>query len=212
MKEESGSELEVFTCCPLCSYQPKRDDVEVSLPTTDQELLQQHIAGHLQSLALASLPLPSDSESRVERSEPSITVAQSGLMPPEPKVPFRHQPNPDLRFYQHRIPRGFESTITSLPESFQRKYLPTQKGINKNLTPGQAWRPHEGQNTNNETFDILVAEDNMVNQRILFKLLQKHHHTVVIVSNGQEAVAAVKQRKYDVILMDISMPVMVSEI
>lgn len=212
MKEESDFGPEVFTCCPLCSCQPKRDDAEVSSPTTDQELLQLHIAGHLQSLALNSLPLPSDSEPRAERSETSITAAQTWLMPPEPKAPFRHQLSPDLRLNQRQIRREFEPTITSLPESFQRKYLPTQKGITRNLTPGQAWRPHDGQNTDNETFDILVAEDNTVNQRIMFKMLQKHHHTVVIVSNGQDAVDAVKQRKYDVILMDVSMPVMVSEI
>ena len=210
--KECGSGLEVFTCCPLCSYQLKRDDVEVSSHTTDQELLQEHIAGHLQSLALTSLPLPSDNEPRAERSKPSITVAHTRLMPPERKVPFRHQPSPDLRFYQRQIPRRFEPTTTFLPESFQRKYLPTQIGVTTNPTPGQAWRPHEGQTTNNETFDILVAEDNIVNQRLLFKLLQKHHHTIVIVSNGQKAVDAVKRRKYDVILMDISMPVMVSEI
>jgi osomolarity two-component system sensor histidine kinase NIK1 len=58
------------------------------------------------------------------------------------------------------------------------------------------------------SFDILLAEDNDVNQKLAVKILEKHNHNVSVVSNGQEAVDAVKQRRYDVILMDVQMPVM----
>jgi len=62
-------------------------------------------------------------------------------------------------------------------------------------------------------YDILLAEDNMVNQLIAVKLLEKHGHCVEIAENGQLAVDAVKERwwrskPYDVILMDVSMPFM----
>jgi osomolarity two-component system sensor histidine kinase NIK1 len=58
------------------------------------------------------------------------------------------------------------------------------------------------------SFDILLAEDNDVNQKLAVKILEKHNHNVSVVSNGLEAVEAVKARRYDVILMDVQMPVM----
>ncbi|KAJ5601438.1 hypothetical protein N7510_010972 [Penicillium lagena] len=61
---------------------------------------------------------------------------------------------------------------------------------------------------NSRSFDILLAEDNDVNQQLAMKILQKHNHNVYVVGNGLEAVEAVKQRRYDVILMDVQMPVM----
>ncbi|KAG8872053.1 hypothetical protein FRB97_008065 [Tulasnella sp. 331] len=62
-------------------------------------------------------------------------------------------------------------------------------------------------------YDILLAEDNMVNQKVAMKLLENYGHHVQIVENGQLAVDAVKERwdqnkPYDVILMDVSMPFM----
>ncbi len=66
--------------------------------------------------------------------------------------------------------------------------------------------PSEG---NNEiTYEILLAEDNVVNQRLACKILQNQGHKVDVVDNGQLAVMAVKKKQYDVILMDVSMPVM----
>lgn len=61
---------------------------------------------------------------------------------------------------------------------------------------------------NSRSFDILLAEDNEVNQKLAVKILEKCNHGVTVVSNGQEALEAVKKRRYDVILMDVQMPVM----
>jgi osomolarity two-component system, sensor histidine kinase NIK1 len=58
-------------------------------------------------------------------------------------------------------------------------------------------------------FDILLAEDNIINQRLAVKMLEKFHHVVTVVGNGLEAVEALQARTYDVILMDVQMPVMV---
>jgi osomolarity two-component system sensor histidine kinase NIK1 len=60
-----------------------------------------------------------------------------------------------------------------------------------------------------ESYTILIADDNNVNQRILKKMLSKHRHVTVSAYNGEEAFCAVQKRKYDIVLMDISMPVMV---
>jgi CheY-like chemotaxis protein len=53
---------------------------------------------------------------------------------------------------------------------------------------------------------ILVAEDHPVNQRLVQLLLAKLGHTADLVSDGVEAVAAVRRRDYDVVLMDVQMP------
>jgi CheY-like chemotaxis protein len=55
---------------------------------------------------------------------------------------------------------------------------------------------------------ILVAEDNAVNSRVISKLLTRKGHHVTVVGNGQDAVKAVKVHPYDVIFMDLNMPVM----
>jgi two-component system sensor histidine kinase/response regulator len=58
------------------------------------------------------------------------------------------------------------------------------------------------------TLRILLAEDNPVNQRVGARLLEKSGHTVVIVSSGSEAVEAVMREAFDLILMDVQMPLM----
>jgi osomolarity two-component system sensor histidine kinase NIK1 len=61
---------------------------------------------------------------------------------------------------------------------------------------------------NTKSFEILLAEDNTVNQRLAVKILEKYHHVVTVVGNGWEAVESVKEKKFDVILMDVQMPIM----
>ncbi|RDW77333.1 two-component osmosensing histidine kinase BOS1p [Coleophoma cylindrospora] len=61
---------------------------------------------------------------------------------------------------------------------------------------------------NTKSFDILLAEDNIVNQRLAVKILEKYHHVVTVVGNGQEALDAIKDRRFDVVLMDVQMPIM----
>lgn len=55
---------------------------------------------------------------------------------------------------------------------------------------------------------ILVAEDHPVNQKFLEVLLQRMGHTATFCNNGALALQAVQEQDYDVVLMDIHMPVM----
>src|SRR5436309_4073901 len=58
------------------------------------------------------------------------------------------------------------------------------------------------------TLRVLLAEDNPVNQQVAVAMLVKRGHEVHVSSNGREAVQAVQERDYDVVLMDIQMPEM----
>ncbi len=55
-------------------------------------------------------------------------------------------------------------------------------------------------------FDILLAEDNLINQRLASDLLESRGHRVVIASNGKKAVEAFEKDVFDLILMDVQMP------
>ncbi|HEV2419563.1 MAG TPA: response regulator [Terriglobia bacterium] len=56
--------------------------------------------------------------------------------------------------------------------------------------------------------NILLAEDNPVNQQVARRLLEKRGHVVTVVSNGRLAVAALEERRFDLVLMDVQMPEM----
>jgi osomolarity two-component system sensor histidine kinase NIK1 len=47
-----------------------------------------------------------------------------------------------------------------------------------------------------------------VNQKVAVRILEKFNHNVTVVENGLQAVSEVMQHRYDVILMDVQMPVM----
>jgi CheY-like chemotaxis protein len=55
---------------------------------------------------------------------------------------------------------------------------------------------------------VLLAEDNAVNQLVATRILEKLGHQVTVVGNGREAVSAVQSGNYDLIAMDVQMPMM----
>jgi len=57
-----------------------------------------------------------------------------------------------------------------------------------------------------KAMDILVADDNRVNQIVASRLLEKRGHHVVVAENGSKALAALAQRSFDLVLMDVHMP------
>jgi CheY-like chemotaxis protein/HPt (histidine-containing phosphotransfer) domain-containing protein len=75
---------------------------------------------------------------------------------------------------------------------------PTQEGpLEQGITPA-------GQST----LQILVADDNAVNQQLALALLKKIGYQADVVVNGAEVLDALARRRYDVVLMDVEMPVM----
>jgi CheY-like chemotaxis protein len=53
---------------------------------------------------------------------------------------------------------------------------------------------------------ILLAEDNVVNQKLALRLLQQMGYRADVASNGIEAIESVERQAYDVVLMDVQMP------
>jgi len=55
---------------------------------------------------------------------------------------------------------------------------------------------------------ILVAEDNVINQRVAVGILEHHGHSVTVAGNGKLALNALEKDQFDLVLMDVQMPVM----
>ncbi len=63
--------------------------------------------------------------------------------------------------------------------------------------------PHD-----NVTRTILIVEDNMVNQKLAVNILKKEGYKTVVANNGEEAIQLTKENQFDLILMDIQMPLL----
>ena len=60
----------------------------------------------------------------------------------------------------------------------------------------------------NSALSVLLAEDNDVNQKLATRLLEKRGHRVAVAANGRQALDALRQARYDLVLMDVQMPEM----
>lgn len=76
------------------------------------------------------------------------------------------------------------------------------------IAPPATETPSKSREDNDKSIDILLVEDNEVNRSVAREMLQAVGHKVTEAHNGQIAVDLAKTHKFDLILMDISMPVM----
>jgi CheY-like chemotaxis protein len=59
-----------------------------------------------------------------------------------------------------------------------------------------------------EGISLLLVEDNVLNQKLIFLTLSKYGFTIDVANNGQEALDRLENKNFDIILMDLMMPVM----
>ncbi len=72
----------------------------------------------------------------------------------------------------------------------------------------QVTKPLHHRYTTHQSLHILLAEDKVVNQKVVGLMLKALGHTVTIANNGAQAIELYESGKFDLILMDIQMPVM----
>ncbi len=60
----------------------------------------------------------------------------------------------------------------------------------------------------NKKLNILIVEDDRASQMVMCNLFKKHGHICEVANNGQEALKLLENKQYDLILMDIQMPIM----
>jgi two-component system sensor histidine kinase/response regulator len=81
--------------------------------------------------------------------------------------------------------------------------------LGSTAAPAPAAPPaHRGAPARVRPLRVLLAEDNLVNQRLFVAVLGKQGHVITVVDNGRAAVEAVASGSFDVVLMDLQMPVM----
>ncbi len=89
-----------------------------------------------------------------------------------------------------------------------------QREIHEPRTPTGSARPHEtrqeidAQMAALHPLRILLAEDNVVNQKVATRLLQRMGYRADLAGNGLEAIQAIERQTYDLVLMDVQMPEM----
>lgn len=73
---------------------------------------------------------------------------------------------------------------------------------------GPYFRAGNGPEAGSLRLKILLAEDNIINQRVAQRVLEKAGHSVVVVDNGKLALEALDRQTFDLVLMDVQMPEM----
>jgi signal transduction histidine kinase/CheY-like chemotaxis protein len=151
---------------------------------------------------------------------------------------FNHQPTelPDLMFVDQRYVRrqgeidqilNLDTSIALLADGKNKKrlesiskeldsliykplnYSKTLKALQKRAgNTAVETTPAEESQMTFTNLNVLVAEDNRINQKLIISTLQNLDVHVTIAANGKEAVMLRKQNEYDLIFMDIQMPVM----
>jgi len=80
---------------------------------------------------------------------------------------------------------GGAENISSLADRYRQKKEEEQRGLR-----------------------VLVAEDNLTNQKVIAKILERSGHRPHLVDNGEKALDAMEKEKFDLVLLDLHMPVM----
>jgi len=65
---------------------------------------------------------------------------------------------------------------------------------------------YAARDANRRRYQVLLAEDNAVNQRVIVGILERSGHKVRVVGDGEQALDALENERFDVIIMDLNMP------
>ncbi len=116
--------------------------------------------------------------------------------------------SPQDRAARDRFSSRAATSIVNKPVMAQALWNILSDQAQNRPRPATASEPLAGAEGESRSARILVAEDNLVNQKVILRILQRGGYEVDVVANGAEAVDAIVTGLYDVILMDVQMPVM----
>lgn len=102
--------------------------------------------------------------------------------------------------------RGYALTRLGLQEAALRAAVAMAQTAYPRTVPA-ATEPAE-KPTPAAALRILIAEDNRTNQKVISKVLERAGHSVHVVDNGEQALDALEAESFDLVLMDVNMPVM----
>jgi signal transduction histidine kinase/CheY-like chemotaxis protein len=121
---------------------------------------------------------------------PFILVSSVGKVNDLPKGLFDAQLSKPVK-----LTDLFELVLSVMSENRNRKKNIADHNVDKKLSDKLPLR-------------ILLAEDNFTNQELVVTLMRKMGYTIDAVENGRKALEIMEQKPYDIILMDVQMPVM----
>jgi PAS domain S-box-containing protein len=177
---------------------------------------------------------PTSAESGPQALEILLQAARSGEPIPLALLDVQ-MPGMDGYMLAERIRQQPEITGTTLlvltssaqsGESARRQELKINGLLNKPIKQADLWKaimsalgmplsaearaepPPEQTAPRTRPLRVLLAEDNLVNQKLAVRLLERRGHQVVVANNGREAIDLLKRQPFDVILMDVQMPEM----
>lgn len=159
-----------------------------------------------------------------ERVTLEFTVRDTGVGVPVEKIPYLFEPFYQVDSFMSRSVEGtglglaickklaellggriwYEKSETEPGSTF--RFTVQFRTASRQLMAGD--QPDEESSITHQSLKILIAEDNEVNQIVLKRMVEKLGYTATVVGNGHEAVEAHQRYPYDLIFMDIQLPIM----
>lgn len=184
----------------------ERNGFSVKIVKTAKEAIrtigeEEKIGIFLTDLNLPDMNLP-EMLNELKNQKPSLKLTIILFVEKELKDSYYHVTNglfnrPGFKIFMMFKPILLEELSKNFEKAFPTKVLKEEKpGENEKLLSERI------------PLKILLVEDNLINQKIALRLLMKLGYTADAALNGLEAIECLKERKYDLIFMDIQMPEM----
>ncbi len=178
----------------VLAAQLRRWGMACSDASTPLEFMQSLRTRAVPDIAILDMQLPGESGASVARRLRALKewdgvplmllTSLASALTPDDRALFSAVLTKPVR--SHALHRTVMQLVTGLPTS-------PQQAIETETTKGMS---------------VLVVEDNLVNQRTAQVILERGGHTVTMADNGEQAVILVMNESYDVVLMDVHMPIM----
>jgi two-component system, sensor histidine kinase RpfC len=158
---------------------------------------------------------PGQAQALVARvGAPALLLVDSGRSPLELAALTAWSALPDTEpsnvvLISSQVPSDGANYLTVLPPEVEdaRLFAALHAALAQPEVPA-AKAPSDAARRERRSLRVLVAEDNRVNQQVIDRMLQSAGHAVTLVGDGEQALDALESDSFDVVLMDVNMPVM----